>query len=314
MSTIHPFFLESRQDCTLCPRQCHADRAGGSPGYCATGTGFEIASICLHRGEEPVLGGEQGVCNIFFTHCNLQCRFCQNDQISRNHLNTAGRSLTLDQVVQRLEVLLNAGARAVGFVSPSHVLPQVAAILQALRDRGRRPVFIYNSNGYDRVESLAALSGRIGVYLPDFKYGDARLAAEYSDAPDYPEAAAAALREMFRQKGVRLEFDGSGLVTSGLIVRHLVLPGQVENSRRVLRFLARELSPEIHVSLMSQYTPTQAVAADPALGRCLTAGEYGEVLREMERLGMENGWMQGLDSQNHYQPDFRRRHPFGDES
>jgi len=256
------------------------------------------------------LGGKQGVCNVFFTHCNLQCRYCQNYQISRNQAPEIERELSLDEVVGRVERILATGVRAVGFVSPSHVLPQVAAIMQALETRGRRPVYIYNSNGYDRVDCLAALEGRIQVYLPDLKYLDSSLAAACSDAPEYPQAATAALKEMYRQKGARLELDADGMICSGLIVRHLVLPGQVENSKRVLRFLAEALSPEVAISLMAQYWPTPGVANDPDLGRQLRTEEYETVLAEMDRLGFENGWVQELESRDYYQPDFAKEHPF----
>lgn len=296
--------------CTCCPRACGVDRAHGQLGYCGAGTGFQIGSICIHRGEEPALGGERGVCNVFFTRCNLQCRYCQNIQISRNDAPAIERELNLEDVAGRIGRILDRGARAVGFVSPSHMLPQVEQIMRALEAQGRRPVYIYNSNGYDRVESLAALDGRMQVFLPDLKYMDSRLAAEYSGAADYPEVAAAALLEMYRQKGARLDLDGEGMVRSGLIIRHLVLPGQVENSKRVLRFIADWLSPEVTISLMAQYWPTPAVAADPNLGRTLRAEEYETVLDEMERLGFENGWAQELESRDHYQPDFEKEHPF----
>jgi putative pyruvate formate lyase activating enzyme len=310
MKPVLLVYPDSLRACVCCPRNCGADRVAGELGWCQTGAGFEIGSICRHRGEEPVLGGEQGVCNVFFTHCNLQCRYCQNHQISRNRGPRVGRSLTLDETVSRIERILDRGVRAVGFVSPSHVLPQTAAIIDALRARGRRPVVIYNSNGYDKVESLAALADRIDVYLPDLKYLDPRLAERYSDASAYPQAATAALKEMFRQKGARLELDGEGLIRSGLIVRHLVLPGQVENSKRVLRWIAEELSPEVTISLMSQYAPVPDVAGDPELGRPLRVEEYEEVLAELDRLGLENGWVQKLESRDYYNPDFGKEHPF----
>ncbi len=294
--------------CRCCPRQCGANRLAGELGYCRLDAGWNVASICLHRGEEPVVSGPTGICNVFFAHCNLQCRFCQNHQISRNQ-GTAAR-LTPDQIIAQVENLLDQGSHAVGFVSPSHVLPQMEAIILTLQHRGRRPVFVFNTNAYDRVENLRRLENVLDVYLPDLKYADARLAAEWSDAPDYPGAAQAALKEMFRQKGADVVLDGQGRVRSGLIVRHLVLPGQLENTRQCLRFLAEELSPAVHVSLMSQYTPTPAVSGHPDLGRTLRPEEYENILEEMERLGMENGWIQELSSAHHYQPDFNREHPF----
>jgi putative pyruvate formate lyase activating enzyme len=169
---------------------------------------------------------------------------------------------------------------------------------------------VMNTNCYDRARTIAELEGEIELYLPDLKYLDPVLAREYSGAEDYPEVAATALREMFRQKGARLVLDEGGTIDSGLIVRHLVLPGAVKNSLACLRFLAEELSPEIHLSLMSQYHPTPAVRDHPHLGRTLREEEYGEVLAEMERLGFSRGWIQELDSHRGYLPDFNRPEVF----
>jgi len=296
--------------CRLCPRRCGARRGDGQLGYCQTGAGYEIGAICVHRGEEPAIGGSRGICNVFFAHCNLQCVYCQNHQISRNRGTAIAHALTLEQVVARVEAFLAQGVRAVGFVSPSHCLPQMRAIIRALRRRQHRPVFVMNTNAYDDPDALAALEGEIDVYLPDLKYTDAALAARLSDAPDYPDAAAQALTEMYRQKGSRLALDADGLATSGLIVRHLVLPGHIENSLACLRWIADHLSTDVHLSLMAQYRPTPAVAGDPHLGRTLAPEEYQRVLGEMERLGFWRGWTQALASPGSYSPDFARAHPF----
>jgi putative pyruvate formate lyase activating enzyme len=295
-------------DCRCCPRQCGVNRLAGELGYCRLDAGWNVASVCLHRGEEPAVSGQVGICNIFFAHCNLQCRFCQNHQISRN--TTPAPDLTPEQIITQVEGLLDQGAHAVGFVSPSHVLPQMEAIILTLRDRGRSPVFVFNTNAYDQLENLRRLEGSVDVYLPDLKYADSRLAREWSDAPDYPEVARRALLEMYRQKGADLVLDEQGRVRSGLIVRHLVLPGQLENTRQCLRFLAEALSPQVHVSLMSQYTPTPEVHGHPELGRTLRPEEYAGIVDEMDRLGMENGWIQELSSAHYYQPDFTRDQPF----
>jgi len=173
-----------------------------------------------------------------------------------------------------------------------------------------RPIFVMNTSAYDTVETLRRLEGRMDVYLPDLKYMDSALAARLSGAADYPPIAAAVLREMFRQKGGNIWLAEDGGIESGLIVRHLVLPGQVENSKACLRFIAEELSPSVHLSLLAQYRPTPAVASDPDLGRLLRAEEYQEVLDEMERLGFYRGWTQQLISAGNYNPDFQRPNPF----
>jgi putative pyruvate formate lyase activating enzyme len=286
------------------------NRLIGELGYCRTGAGFQIGAICLHQGEEPVIGGEHGICNVFFTRCNLQCVYCQNHQISRNADPQIEYTLTLDQVVRRIETVLNQGAQALGFVSPSHVIPQVRALIRALGEKGRTPVTVYNTHAYDRVESLKALATSIRVWLPDLKYMDEALALRLSHAPRYPAVATAAIREMVRQKGLTLKLNGGGEIQEGVIVRHLVLPGQVENSKAVLRFLARDLSPDITVSIMAQYSPTPHVAGQQGLDRGVTKAEYDEVLDEMDFLGLETGWVQELDSRYTYQPDFAQSHPF----
>ncbi len=300
--------LVNVRNCTCCPRACRADRCF-EPGWCRTGDEFAISSICAHRGEEPVLSGRHGLCNIFFEHCNLQCIYCQNYQISRN-ATPAGPARSLDDVLIEIEAVLAGGAKGVGFVSPSHSIPQMLRIINALRARGHRQTLVYNTNGYDRTDIIRSLEGTMNVYLPDLKYMDEELGREYSNAPDYPAVATAAIREMFRQKGANISLDQQELIESGLIIRHLVLPGQVENSKAVLRWIADELSPSVHVSLMSQYYPTPAVRDHPLLGRTLYPEEYGEVVDEFERLGFWRGWVQELGSPHSYRPDFDQSHPF----
>jgi putative pyruvate formate lyase activating enzyme len=294
--------------CRACPRACGVDRAAAPTGYCRSGSGLEIASICFHRGEEPAISGERGICNVFFSHCNLQCVYCQNWQISRN--DAPARAMALEEAVSAIARLLDAGARGVGFVSPSHMIPQMRSIVESLRTRGMRPTIVFNTNAYDRAETIASLEDIVDVYLPDFKYMDHSLALELSGAWDYPEVALAAIREMYRQKGSNLTLGEEGTATSGLIIRHLILPGQVENSKAVLRTIAAELSPSVHLSLMSQYYPPPGVERYPWLARAIARGEYDEVLDELERLGFYRGWVQELESREIYRPDFSRPHPF----
>jgi len=296
--------------CTLCPRGCGADRVHGELGYCEVGTELPISSICCHMGEEPVLSGKHGICNIFFAHCNLQCIYCQNHQISSNRRSTSSVTMSLVEAVRQIEEILDNGARGVGFVSPSHCLAQMRMIMQALSERGRHPTYVYNTNSYDLAETISSLEADIDVYLPDMKYMDNGLAHEYSDVTDYVEVAGAAVREMYRQRGAEIKLDDEGHITRGLIIRHLVLPGHVENSVAVLKFIADELSPDVHISLMSQYHPTPAVQKHPILNRRLHPGEYEQVLDEFERLGFHRGWVQDISSPSHYLPDFDKQHPF----
>ena len=304
--------LAELENCSLCPRECHADRSSDRLGYCQTSVGYSISSIVAHRGEEPVISGENGICNVFFTRCNMQCVFCQNYQISRNHDPRTENLIELKEVITQIETLLDQGAHGVGFVSPSHFVPQMKVIINLLRRRGGQTVFVYNSNGYDRVETLKTLEGLINVYLPDLKYADNALAREFSDTPRYVEQSQAALEEMYRQVGHNLYLSDAGTVERGMIVRHLVLPGQVENSKRSLEFIARELSSEVWISLMAQYHPNRFVINQPPLNRKITREEYDQVLEKFEELGFENGFVQELEASDYYLPDFERERPFED--
>lgn len=291
--------------CRLCPRLCRVERGSGKSGFCRSGTGLEIASICLHRGEEPPLGGEKGICNVFFYHCQLQCVYCQNWQISRN--DQPVRTIHLEEALQIIAGYYDRGVRLLGFVSASHMIPAMIEIISALRVTGRRPRVVFNCSGYERPEILAGLEDWVDVYLPDFKYADTGLGLRLSGVPDYPLVAWRALLEMTRQKGLRLALDDQGLARTGVLVRHLVLPGQVENSLAVLRLLA-EISPLLSISLLAQYRPNGL--APPPLDRCLNQSEYDRVLEEMSTLGFINGWRQELSSADLHCPDFDQLSPF----
>lgn len=302
--------LRKLEDCRICPRNCGANRFSGKLGYCESDASYYISSICVHRGEEPPISGKNGICNVFFGHCNLQCVYCQNHQISFNKDNLAANHLTLKQVLAEIIQCLDAGCHAVGFVSPSHFVPQCEVIVNALHLLGLKPIIVYNTNGFDRPETLREIEPWVDVYLPDFKYIDTVLAKKYSDAPKYPEVAKKALAEMYRQKGSTLIINDSGEAERGILIRHLVLPGHVENSIGVLRFIAEEISTSLHISLMSQYHPTPFVKNISPINRSLFKNEYETVVEAFYQLGFRNGWIQDLDSFENYRPDFKKRHPF----
>ncbi|MCD4813913.1 radical SAM protein [bacterium] len=306
MDCSNPSILEN---CQLCPRTCGVNRQAGERGYCACDSGLSVHSVVLHKGEEPAVSGTHGISNVFFSHCNLQCRFCQNYQISDN-ARPITSGLELSQVIEMIQDQLARGAENVGFVSPSHLIPQMCMMMDALKAKGCNPVYVMNSNAYDCVDVLRTLEARIQVYLPDFKYMDSKLAKVLSGAEDYPGIAGKALQEMFRQKGECLECNTRGIATNGMIIRHLVLPGYIENTLECLRFIAQELSPEIHISLMSQYHPTPRVKTMTPLNRVLQPREYEQVLNEMAKLGLEHGWIQELDSAHVFLPDFESEDPF----
>jgi len=212
--------------------------------------------------------------------------------------------MSLSDAINRIENVLNRGARGVGFVSPSHCIPAMRDIIAELKRLGIEQTFVFNTSAYDRVETIEELEDKISLYLPDLKYQDQVLAKDYSGAADYPAVAGEVLKEIFRQKGADLIFNLDGTVQSGMIIRHLVLPGAVENSKSCLRFIAEELSPDIHISLMAQYHPPPRVRNHPVLGRTLLQEEYDTVVEEMQRLGFQRGWVQELESHHSYLPDF----------
>jgi len=298
------------EDCTLCPRECRINRFEGGSGYCGTDAGLNIASVCIHRGEEPVISGEGGICNIFFAGCNLHCLYCQNHEISQGGIIISTKGTELEEVLDQIVKMLSKGIAAVGFVSPSHVVPQVKAIIRGLNSRGYKPVTVYNTNGYDKQETIRSLSGMIDVYLPDWKYVTKEIATSYSDASDYSEIALKAIKEMYYQKGSTVAIDENGRAENGLLIRHLVLPGHAEESKKVLRSIAEELSPGVHLSLMSQYHPTALVRNHQILNRPLYKAEYESVVETMESLGFRNGWVQDMDSTMNYRPDFSKENPF----
>ena len=306
-SNIEKALLES---CTLCPRECRVNRFKGGTGYCGQDAGLNIASVCIHRGEEPSISGPEGICNIFFAGCNMRCIYCQNHEISRPEHDFRASYVNLEDLLVNIEKILSTGVKAVGFVSPSHVVPQVRAVIRGLHQRGLRPVTVYNTNSYDKRSTIESLEGLIDVYLPDIKYVTPQIAGAYSDAYNYPEVALKALKEMYYQKGSILSVDNTGMAESGMVIRHLVLPGHVEESKKVLKTIAEELSTGVHLSLMSQYHPAHQVKAHRHLGRMLYKQEYDEVAETMEHLGFRNGWLQDMESYKNYVPDFSREHPF----
>jgi putative pyruvate formate lyase activating enzyme len=302
--------LKEFDHCMLCPRACGVNRNAGHLGYCGSDAGYHIGSVCIHRGEEPPVSGPRGICNVFFTRCNLQCIYCQNYQISRRKGKVENFRYTLEEVIEDIMAILDRGIESVGFVSPTHFTPHVKAIISGLHKKGYTPITVYNSNGYDSTKVLQSFEGLIDVYLPDFKYFNPVISSSFSDADDYPDIVKRSIREMYRQKGSTVVLDHQGIAVTGMIIRHLVLPGQVRDSIDVLRWIAGELSPSVSISLMSQYFPTREVSDHPVLNRKLRPEEYQEVLEAMEDLGFTKGWIQQYESADYYKPDFRDDNPF----
>jgi putative pyruvate formate lyase activating enzyme len=297
-------------NCAICPRECRVNRVAGQLGYCRCDAGYHIATICLHQGEEPAINGENGICNVFFNGCNLRCSYCQNYQISHKTDKTEMIKYSSEKAVREIIYYLEQGIEAVGFVSPTHFTPHVKEVINKLHVKGHHPIIVYNTNGYDKVDTLKELEGLVDVYLPDFKYMNPQIAKSYSDVDDYPGIAMKSIAEMYRQKGNSVVINDNGQAVTGLIIRHLVLPGLINDSINILTWIARNLSPSVYISLMSQYYPTIHVSNHPILGRILTAEEYNLVVDSMEKLGFYNGWIQELKSTRLFNPDFTRDTPF----
>ena len=305
------YLLAPLANCKICPRNCSVDRLKGEAGVCGGGSGFDISSICLHLGEEPAIIGDKGICNVFFSHCNLSCIYCQNYQISGKHIEKPVSRKQFDKVINSIAKILDSGCKTIGFVSPSHYIPQVKIIIEELRLQGYNPIFVYNTNGYDKVEEIRLLENYINIYLPDYKYSDDNLARKLSKVTDYKQTALQSIKEMYRQKGSTLIVNENGYAENGLIIRHLVLPGYVANSLGFLNDIA-DISTSIAVSLMAQYFPTPAVKYHESLNRTLSREEYETVKNELEHLGFYKGWVQELESNENYRPDFELDKPFTD--
>lgn len=277
--------------CTLCPRACRADRRWGRTGYCRSGRLPAVASWNAHHGEEPPISGSRGSGTIFFSNCNLACAYCQNWPISQLG---QGKEVSFEDLAGMMLELQERGCHNINFVTPSHMVAQILVSLDIAAERGLRIPLVYNSSGYDSLNSLSLLDGLVDIYMPDIRYLDPIVAQRYSGAADYPEAARRALKEMWRQVGP-LQLDEEGIARRGMLVRHLVLPNNLSQSLDCLEFLAQYISPQVYLSLMAQYFPAHRANGMPELSRPLSHDEYQRVVDKAEALGFENGWFQELD-------------------
>jgi putative pyruvate formate lyase activating enzyme len=287
-------------ECRACPFDCGVDRSQ-KLGVCRSPEQFEISLAQLHLWEEPPISGTRGSGTIFFSHCNLRCRFCQNYEISQAGLGT--RAVTPERLLAIMLELEQQGAHNVNLVSPTHYSDQLLPVLERARAKLKVPV-VWNSNGYEKAETLVRLEGLVQVYLPDLKYHSDELARACSSAPDYFRFASVALTEMLRQVG-RNRYDENGIIEKGLIIRHLVLPGHTEDSKQLLTWIHDDLGPRTSVSLMAQYYPVHRAADLPGMNRRLTVDEYDDVRRHFEALTFEEGFAQEPSSASRdYTPDF----------
>ena len=275
--------------CRLCPRQCSVDRLAGQTGVCRMGAQPVVASWNVHCGEEPPISGRRGSGTIFFSGCSGRCLFCQNYPISQLRV---GRQVTVERLAGMMLELQGRGCHNINLVTPTHFVSAILRALVVAAARGLRLPLVYNCSGYESVETLRLLDGVVDIYLPDAKYADDEAARELSGFPGYVEANRAALKEMLRQVGPQLVLDETGVCQRGMIIRHLVLPHGLSQTRQVLSWIARELSPQVAVSLMSQYFPAYLALDHPYLGRKITDEEWEEAADAFDASGLENGYIQ----------------------
>ncbi len=276
--------------CDLCPHQCGVDRLAGERGICRMGELPKVSSWNLHAWEEPPISGTRGSGTIFFSGCTGRCRFCQNYPISQLGY---GQVVRIDRLATMMLELQRKGAHNINLVTPTHFMPAILASLPAAIHSGLRLPLVYNTSGYERAEMLRLLAGVVEVWLPDAKYADDDVAQRLSGFKDYVEHNQATLRELYRQVGADLVLDEHGVARRGLIVRHMVLPGDLASTSRVLSWIADHLSPSIHVSLMDQYFPAHRAVGDAVLGRKISFEEYEAALEAFDQARLERGWWQG---------------------
>lgn len=294
-------YYDILSDCTLCPRNCHADRRSGLHGYCGMDSTIRAARAALHMWEEPCISGKKGSGTVFFTGCGLRCCYCQNREIA---IGDSGKEISVSRLSQIFLELEQKGAANINLVTGAHYVPQIVHALEMAKRYGLSIPVVYNSSGYEKTESIQMLDGLIDVYLPDLKYLDEKLAENFSHAADYPEIARQAIKEMVRQTGECI-FGEDGYIKKGTIVRHLILPGHTRNSIQVLDYLHKTYGNTIYISIMNQYTPVWHQEKYPELNRRVTGREYEKVLNAALEMGIDNGFFQeGETSKESFIPAF----------
>lgn len=288
--------------CNICPFKCNVSRENKELGVCKIGGKIKVSYVSTHRWEEPCISGTKGSATIFFTGCNLRCVFCQNYKISRKE--SEGKEITEEELADIFLMKQKEGVHNINLVSPTPYIKYIKKAIKIAKSKGLNIPIVYNSNGYENVESIKELEGLIDIYLPDFKYGDDNLAKRYSSAINYKQNCINVIKEMFRQVG-NAEFDRNRIIKKGLIIRHLILPNNIENSKQVLKEIAENFDKKIYVSLMGQYIPQDKSTEYEELNRKITEEEYDEVIDYFFEVGLENGFIQELESASEeYIPKF----------
>lgn len=294
--------MQKLEKCNICPHKCGVNRLDGKIGRCKAGDKVKVALVSLHNFEEPCISGENGSGTVFFSNCNLNCVFCQNYEISQQG---NGKEITIEELAQIFIDQQNHKAENINLVTPTMYVYQIIEAIKIARKKGLHIPIVYNSNGYENVETIKTLDGYIDIYLPDLKYSDDEIAYKYSNIKNYFENAVLAINEMYNQVGEPI-LDDNGMIKKGLMIRHLVLPNQLQNSKDVLKWISENMPKDIYVSVMAQYFPTHRAKEFPEINRKLTIEEYNEIEQYLYSLNLDNGYIQELGThEEEYVPDFK---------
>lgn len=288
--------MELLDSCNLCPRNCGANRSSRKRGFCGAGEKIRVARAALHYWEEPCISGDIGSGTVFFSYCTLKCVFCQNYNISQC---SWGKEITIERLAEIFIELQDKGALNINLVTPTHYVPQIIEALKIAKGKGLILPIIYNSSGYENVETIRLLKGYIDVYLPDMKYFDTKYSSKYSKAKDYFEYATRAIDEMVSQVG-EVKFDENGIIRKGVIIRHLMLPGLLFDSKKIIDYIYNTYGNKVYISIMNQYTPLEHVKNYPELNRPLNQKHYESLIDYALNLGVKNGFIQeeGTDKES----------------
>ena len=293
--------LSALKNCNICPRKCGVDRLKET-GYCRSGINPIINTWQKHFGEEPAISGNRGSGTIFFSNCNLKCIFCQNFRISQLGY---GREYSIEELSEMMMSLQESGAHNINFVTPTHFSLQIYEAILLSKEKGLKIPIVWNSNAFENVETLRKFKGLVEIYMPDFKYFDSEASFKYSDVKGYPDVAKKAILEMHKQVGY-LELNENGVAEKGVLIRLLLLPGNINNIKKILEWIAENLGTETYISLMSQYYPSYKADEFPELSRSITHKEYKFAKNIVESLGFENGYFQDVYPTPEWTPDFKK--------
>lgn len=287
--------------CNICPRNCNVNRLNNELGFCHSGSSIKISKVSLHKWEEPCISGENGSGTIFFSNCNLRCCFCQNHKISHEGF---GKEVSIDRLSEIFIEQQERGAHNINLVTPTHYVPQIISAIEKAKAKGLNIPILYNSSGYEKVETIKLLKGYIDVYLPDIKYFSDKYAVKYSNAPNYFSYAESSVKEMVSQVG-EVKLDSSGMIKKGVIIRHMMLPGLLFDSKKIIDFVVKNFGDSVYVSIMNQYTPMFNAEKYPEINKPLKPEIYDSLIDYALSAGITNGFIQenGTSSEA-YVPDF----------